>query len=86
MSQPLGLKEWQEAETDLGRAYLRLRSIIGRRAFDTPFGPSPEQVWETTEKALMELIAERDALIKERDRLRRDIITALNNTLDGEGQ
>jgi len=35
----------------LSQAYLRLRSLIPG-AFDTPHAPSPEQVWDVTERAL----------------------------------
>lgn len=43
---------WRDAELALGKAYLRLRQIIGPLAFQTPEAPSREQVWETTENAL----------------------------------
>lgn len=42
----------------LSDAYVRLRSIIGRTAFDTPHGPTAEQVWHTTETALADLVLE----------------------------
>lgn len=45
-------------EHALSDAYLRLRRLIGRRAFDTPHGPTGEQVWATTETALRELVVE----------------------------
>lgn len=41
----------------LSDAYLRLRQKIPG-AFDTPYAPSPRQVWETTEKALDDLLKE----------------------------
>ena len=45
-----------------GEAYLRLRRLIGQRAFDTPYGPTAEQVWTTTEIALAKLIAESERM------------------------
>jgi len=47
-------------EHALSDAYLRLRRIIGKRAFDTPHAPTAEQVWTTTEIALAELVAQVD--------------------------
>lgn len=37
---------------ELSDAYLRIRQIIGKPAYDTPNAPSPAMVWETTEFAL----------------------------------
>lgn len=51
----IDLKEWQKAENDLGQAYLRLRHMIPG-ALNTPHAPTPEQVWETTEQALLDLL------------------------------
>lgn len=48
----------RQREQALSEAYLRLRRLIGRRAFDTPHGPTAEQVWTTTEIALAALVAE----------------------------
>lgn len=42
----------------LSDAYVRLRSIIGRAAFDTPHGPTGEQIWYTTETALADIVLE----------------------------
>lgn len=53
---------WKEAEQSLGAAYLRLRELIGQPAFDTPTGPTREQVWVTTEAALTVLRDERGRL------------------------
>lgn len=50
----------RQREHALSDAYLRLRRLIGQRAFDTPHGPTGEQVWEVTETALRELVAEVD--------------------------
>lgn len=49
-------------EQALSAAYLRLRRLIGQKAFDTPYGPTGEQVWATTEIALSELVAEIDRM------------------------
>jgi gentisate 1,2-dioxygenase len=38
----------------LSQAYLRLRALIPG-AFRTPYAPTAEQVWDTTEKALIEM-------------------------------
>lgn len=43
-------------EEELSAAYVRLRKLIGQEAFNTPFAPTAEQVWETTEKALAKLV------------------------------
>lgn len=40
--------EWKNAEITLGKAYIRLREILG--AWKTPHGPTPEQVWAHTEE------------------------------------
>lgn len=45
-------RELQSANEKLHRAYLRIRELIGKEAFDTPFAPSAEQIYETTEAAL----------------------------------
>jgi hypothetical protein len=45
------LAEVSEAESKLSDAYVRLRHKIPG-ALDTPFAPTGEQVWETTERAL----------------------------------
>jgi hypothetical protein len=45
----------RERERALSAAYLRLRQLIGQRAFDTPPAPTAEQVWAVTENALIEL-------------------------------
>lgn len=42
----------------LGKAYLRLRELIGPDAFDTPHAPSPEQVWKVTEDALIKRLGQ----------------------------
>lgn len=47
-------KEAAVNESDLSGAYLRLRALIPG-AFDTPHAPSAEQVWATTERALIRL-------------------------------
>lgn len=52
----------RQREHALSNAYLRLRRLIGRRAFDTPHGPTGEQVWEVTETALRELVNDADAM------------------------
>jgi hypothetical protein len=53
-------KKYRELEiihTQLHHAYLRLRDLIPG-AYDTPYAPTPQQVWEHTERSL------RDALEK----------------------
>lgn len=52
----------RQREHALSDAYLRLRRLIGPRAFDTPHGPTGEQVWATTEAALVEVMAEVDRM------------------------
>jgi hypothetical protein len=49
-------------EEALSAAYLRLRQLIGREAFDTPYGPTSEQVWTITETALAKIVAQIDRL------------------------
>ena len=49
-------------ERALSDAYLRLRQLIGRKAFDTPHAPTVEQVWTTTEIALADLVAQVDRM------------------------
>jgi hypothetical protein len=39
-------------QVEFGKAYVRLRELIGQEAFDTPFAPTPRQVWDVTEAAL----------------------------------
>lgn len=73
----LTFKDWQEAETELGQAYLRLRHIIGHGAFNTPHAPTPEQVWETTEQALLALVKERDSARTAYHHLRRKMEDAI---------
>lgn len=51
--------EYLKAKHDLSNAYLRLRAMIPG-AFDTPHAPTSEQVWETTENALKELVLRAD--------------------------
>jgi hypothetical protein len=45
------IETWRKTESDLGAAYLRLRNMIPG-ALDTPFAPSAETVWATTEHTL----------------------------------
>lgn len=52
-------------------AYLRLREKIGHAAFNTPYAPTPEQVWETTEAALDAQMAEIERLKVELEHARR---------------
>ena len=47
------VQEWVKAEHDLGESYLRLRGILD--AFDTPFAPTDEQIWEHTEQKANEM-------------------------------
>jgi hypothetical protein len=47
-------------QRDLSEAYLRLRRLIGQKAFDTPHAPTGKQIWTTTEIALAGLVAEVD--------------------------
>lgn len=42
-------------DKELSNAYVRLRTLIPG-ALDTPYAPTPEQVWETTERALKNLV------------------------------
>lgn len=49
------LEKWKISGQKLSDAYLRLRAMIPG-AFDTPFAPTPEQVWRTTEDALSKLV------------------------------
>ncbi len=62
--------KWSDAERDLSNAYVRLRIIIPG-ALHTPHCPSAEQVWDTTEKAVVALhgraIAAEAALAKARE-------------------
>lgn len=57
------LDHYRDAERDLGKAYLRLRSILG--AFDTPHGPTAEQVWAHTEDRAKGLVAQLGKLREE---------------------
>lgn len=41
----------REESLALSRAYVRLRALIPG-AFDTPFAPTPPQIWDVTERAL----------------------------------
>lgn len=68
MTKILTLADWQRAENDLSRAYLKLRAMIPG-AFDTPHTPSGEVVWATTEAALMAFIAEHKALVERHARV-----------------
>lgn len=52
----LANEEFRNAETRLSEAYLRLRAMLPG-AFDTPFAPSADIVWKTTEAALARLIS-----------------------------
>lgn len=49
-------RELERMQHKLSEAYLRLRDLIGKEAFDTPHAPTCEQVWETTEEALKKLV------------------------------
>lgn len=49
------LQEWKDAERKVSEAYVRLRSMIPG-ALKTPHAPTTEQVWETTERSLAELL------------------------------
>ncbi len=49
------LREVEEGDRRLHDAYLRLRGMIPG-AFDTPHAPSGEQVWATTEAALLKML------------------------------
>lgn len=49
------LKDLQVLNRKLSSAYLRLRAKIPG-AFDTPLAPTPEQIWETTEKSLDKMV------------------------------
>lgn len=55
--------ELDDHQDDLGlhHAYLRLRAMIPG-AFNTPHGPTPEQVWKTTEDALANALCSIGAL------------------------
>lgn len=53
--QPPGQPDYKEAEHALSEAYLRLGHLIPG-ALDTPHAPSREEVWRTTEEALMKLL------------------------------
>lgn len=52
------LEVMRKAERELSAAYVRLRIMIPG-ALDTPYAPSREKVWETTEKALQRLVEKR---------------------------
>jgi hypothetical protein len=45
------LETWKNAERGLSASYVRLRHLIPG-ALETPTAPTPEQVWDTTERAL----------------------------------
>jgi hypothetical protein len=50
------LDTFRKAERSLSEAYVRLRALIPG-AFDTPYAPEPEQIWEITENALKAALA-----------------------------
>lgn len=50
------VEKWRSAERELSDAYLRLRALIPG-AFDTPRGPSTEQMWAHTEACLKAALA-----------------------------
>lgn len=56
-------QQLQDSETRLSKAYLRIRTML--EAWDTPHAPTSEEVYRVTERALENLIAERDRLAKE---------------------
>ena len=49
------VEKWRTAERQLSAAYLRLRLIIPG-ALMTPTAPTPQQVWDTTELALIKAL------------------------------
>ncbi len=53
--------ELLHVERNLSDAYIRLRAKLN--AFDTPWAPTPEQVYSHTEAKLDELIKQRDELM-----------------------
>jgi len=52
ISEHIRLEALRDAERRLSMAYVRLRALIPG-AFDTPYAPTPEQVWTATEQALV---------------------------------
>ena len=53
------LDQFRTSERALSEAYVRLRAIIPG-AFDTPYAPTVEQVWATTERALKTALTPHD--------------------------
>lgn len=49
-----------KGDHELSAAYVRLRGMIPG-AFDTPYAPTPEQIWDVTEKALARLVRQAHA-------------------------
>lgn len=54
----LEIERRRAEQVALSNAYLRLRGLIPG-AFDTPHGPTPEQVWDVTERALKHVLTGR---------------------------
>jgi len=59
------LRLFREAEKTTSDAYLRIRGLLG--AWDTPHGPTPEQVYAHTEAKLSELITHAEKAEQFRD-------------------
>ncbi len=75
--------ELLHVERNLSDAYIRLRAKLN--AFDTPWAPTPEQVYSHTEAKLDELIKQRDELLaamkKAAEEIRRCDYTPARSTL-----
>jgi len=72
-NQARDLYEAMQANYSLSQAYLRLRTLIGEKAFKTPHAPNGEAIWRTTEAALQELVDEVKALEAENKLLERQL-------------
>lgn len=53
LEQAKEVSELREAEHKLSDAYIRIRTLLN--AFDTPYAPTPEQIYELTERKLKSL-------------------------------
>lgn len=64
--------EWRASEHKLSEAYLRIRQKLN--AFDTPHGPTADQVYEHTEAAIDTLQAKVAEQIGEIERLEKEVV------------
>ena len=76
------LDELLKAEHKISDAYIRIRSKLN--AFDTPYAPTPEQIYELTERKLDAVLAENATLKKRLDESNRnDFLSQALNEGDG---